>query len=199
VLEEHDIIPLSRFRRCEIAPLIIFLDMQVEFVSAGRLLHIRNAARALSNATHLLTHARSNGLAIAHCRYRHSGNYFNPNTPYSTWIEGFEPNGSEMVFERGKPSGYTNASFERMMESGGGRNAILVGFMGSTSCLATLIDAHERGHHVKFAHDASASIASGHMSEVQAHRAAIHVASHFSDLVTTEEIVTQTVLEFRHG
>ena len=197
MLEDTSIIPISRVRQCEAAPLIIFLDMQAEFVSEGRLLHIRTATPALHNARLLLDHARSAQLSIAHCRFRHYGNYFNPNTPYSTWIEGFEPNGSEMVFERDKPSCYTNPSFERMMESGGGRNSVIVGFMGSTSCLATLIDAHERGQNMKFAHDASASIASGHMSEIQAHHAAIHVASHFGDLITTEEIVTQTV-EYRH-
>ncbi|MFP3944438.1 MAG: cysteine hydrolase [Alphaproteobacteria bacterium] len=193
MLDHPRIIPFSRVRRCELAPLIIFLDMQAEFVSEGRLLHIENTAPALSNARLLLEHARETGLSIAHCRFRHYGNYFNPDTPYSTWIEGFEPHGSEMVFERNKPSCYTNPSFERMMEAGGGHHAVIVGFMGSTSCLATIIDAHERGQNMKFAHDASASIASGHMSELQAHRAAVHVASHFGDLITTEEILTQCV------
>jgi nicotinamidase-related amidase len=197
MLDDSGIIPLSRVRQCEVAPLIIFLDMQAEFVSEGRLLHIRNATPALHNARLLLDHARNTQLSIAHCRFRHYGNYFNPNTPYSTWIESFEPNGSEMVFEREKPSCYTNPSFEQMMNAGGGRSAIVAGFMGSTSCLATIIDAHERGHKLKFAHDASASIASGHLSETQAHHAAIHVASHFGDLITTREIINQTV-EYQH-
>lgn len=193
MLEDSTVIPLSRVRRCESAPLFVFMDMQAEFISEGRLLHIRDASPALSNARRLLDHARRNGLPIAHCRFRHYGNYFNPDTPYSTWIEGFEPTGSEMVFEREKPSAYTCPAFARMMEGGGGRNAVIAGFMGSTSCLATLIEAHERSHNVKFAHDASASIASGHMSEIQAHGAAVHVASHFGDLVTTAEIITETV------
>lgn len=195
MLDQNDVVLFSPVRQCEESPLIIFLDMQAEFVSEGRLLHIRSATPALNNARLLLSHARKGHLSIAHCRLNRYGTYFNPNTPYSTWIEGFEPNGSEMVFERDKPSCYTSPSFARMMDAGGGRHALIVGFMGSTSCLATIIDAHERGHNVKFVHDASASIASGHMSEVQAHWAAIHVAAHFGDLITTREVVAQTGIE----
>jgi nicotinamidase-related amidase len=101
-----------------------------------------------------LAHARLMGMPVAYTRWL--GSTFNPATRFSGWIKGFEPYGSDSIFERKQPSCYASQHFAEVMTNNNG-NFIIAGFAGEAACLSTAIDAFHRGHHVTYLSDASAS------------------------------------------
>ena len=159
----------------------------------GRPLHINDRAPALSNCRKLLALARQERFPIAHVQLDQTA--FHRTIGGTEWIEGFVPLGREMIFERSKPSCYASPLFREMMEEGGGEAAILAGLAASTSCLATLIDAHEIGHNVRFVGDASSSHAACAGNEPSVHEAAVGIAKQFVEVVCTTELMGELSIE----
>src|SRR5665213_2869258 len=87
-----------------IAPTLVMIDMQQEYVSSPRFLAIPNASRALANCRAALAHAQAIGLPVAFVRWSGKSSFFNAATRFSRWIDGFVPTGVDMVFERARPS-----------------------------------------------------------------------------------------------
>ena len=110
-------------------PVMVFVDLQQEYVSAPRGLAIPNAGPALANCAIALKSARAAGMPIAHVRWAGRSNFFNPATPFAKWIDGFVPLGSEMIFERSRPSCYASRNFAEIMDEGEGE-FVLAGFAG---------------------------------------------------------------------
>jgi nicotinamidase-related amidase len=152
----NKVIDLRTFTNSVSVPTLVLVDLQEEYVAAGRALAIPDATVALANCRSALRHARARGFPVAYSRWIGHAPYFNPATRFSRWIEGFEPSASDLIFERSLPSCYANEHFAEVMTSGGG-NFVLAGFAGEVACLATAIEAFHRGHRVTFLADASAS------------------------------------------
>jgi nicotinamidase-related amidase len=138
------------------APTLVLIDMQQEYVASERLLSLAQAEGALANCRAALSHARTLGLPVAFFRWTGRSPFFNGATRFSRWIEDFQPTGSDMVFERSRPSCFASESFCDVMSHGGG-NLVLAGFAGESACLSTAIEAFHRGHRFTFLSDASAS------------------------------------------
>src|SRR5262249_14124674 len=146
-----------------VAPCLVLVDMQQEYIAGSRLMALPHASSALENCRAVLDHARSKGFPVAFIRQFSRSAYFNPATAFSGWISGFEPAGGDMVFEREGPSCYSSALFAQFMEGCGGHFA-LAGFAGETACLSTAIDAFHRKHKFSYLADASASHGLGDLS-----------------------------------
>jgi nicotinamidase-related amidase len=82
---------------------------------------------------------------------------------YPTWIKGFEPRRTDMVFDRTMPSCYSSLEFARTIERTS-RSFVLAGFSAEMSCLSTMIQAFHFGHQVIYLADASACGASLQLS-----------------------------------
>lgn len=186
-----NVVPLARYRPTAEAPLFIFVDLQNEFRLRGRPLYIEHVEQALQNCCTLLALARDCRFPIAHVRLTRRHVAFHERAKGAAWIPDFRPYGSEMVFERDLPSCYGSADFMAMMDAGGGKASILAGLAGSTSCLATLIEAHGRGHHLQYAFDASSSVGFGRKGERLMHAATTRLASQFVALTRTADVVRQ--------
>lgn len=137
-------------------PTLVLVDLQQEYVASPRGLAIASFRSALRNCRSALACARKIGLPVAHVRLTGSSAFFNAATPYSDWIEGFTPLGSEMIFERGRPSCYSSEQFAKVMGDGEAF-FVLIGFAGESACIATMIDAFHRNHRVTYLYDASGS------------------------------------------
>lgn len=137
-------------------PTLVLIDLQQEYLSPARALAVSDSKTALANCSAALAHARAQGFPVAFVRWVGRSPFFNPATRFGQWIDGFEPTGSDMVFERGLPSCYASASFDEVIGHSGG-NIVLAGFAGETACLSTAIDAFHRGHRALYLADASAS------------------------------------------
>lgn len=185
------IIDLRAYVDPSVVPTLVLVDLQQEYISAPRLLALPDAGQALANCRLALTHARMKGFPVAFVRWLSRSALFNPATRFSRWIEGFEPTGADMVFERDQPSCYASASFgEVMCEQGG--NLVLAGFAGESACLATALDAFHRGHKFTYLADASASHALDDVGAPEVHRVISGVVGLYGDVVGTRVWVAAT-------
>src|SRR5580765_2681639 len=83
-------------------PILVFVDLQQEYIASPRALAIPAASDALVNCRAALAHARKLGWPIAFIRWATCSPFFNRATKFSRWIEGFEPTGADMIFERNR-------------------------------------------------------------------------------------------------
>jgi len=180
------VIELRAYTNPALVPTLVLVDLQQEYIAAPRGLAIANASPALENCALALKSARSAGLPIAHVRWTGRSNFFNAATPFAKWIDGFVPLGSEMIFERSRPSCYASNSFAEIMEGGEGE-FVLAGFAGESACLSTMIDAFHRGHRVTYLADASASHALEEFDSSEAHRMVLNLARLYGRVVQTRD------------
>jgi nicotinamidase-related amidase len=185
------VVSLQAFANSSSIPVVVFVDMQQEYVATPRLMAIPGIEGALANCRTILDHSRSIGLPIAFTRLLDDSAFFNSATPFSRWIEGFEPSRNEMIFERSSPSCYSSEQFAALLNRCRG-GIVLAGFAGETACLSTLIDAFHRNHRVTYLSDASASHALEDVPADQIHRAVSKISGLYCDVVETEEWIAST-------
>ena len=186
------VISLRTFANSSSVPIVVFVDMQQEYQASPRLLAIPDIDAALENCRVLLDHCRHAGLPIAFVRFLDNSAFFNRATPFARWIEGFEPQRNEMIFERSNPSCYACESFSSLMDQSRG-GFVLAGFAGESACLSTLVDAHHRGHKAVFLHDASASHRLDDVSARDVHRAVTKISGLYGDVHETREWIATTL------
>lgn len=180
------LVELRAYTNPALIPTLVLVDLQQEYISAPRGLAITNAGPALENCALALKSARAAGLPIAHVRWAGRSNFFNPATPFAKWIDGFVPLGSEMIFERSRPSCYASRSFAEIMDEGEGE-FVLAGFAGESACLSTMIDAFHRGHRVTYLADASASHALEEFDSSETHRMVLNLARLYGRVAKTHD------------
>jgi nicotinamidase-related amidase len=185
------VIDLRAYVNPSVIPTLVLVDLQREYIASPRVLAIPEAKGALANCRAALTHARAMGFPVAYVRWINRSSLFNAATPFSRWIEGFEPHGVDMIFERSKPSCYASADFAEVMNEGGG-SFVLAGFAGEAACLATAIDAFHRGHEVTYLADASASHALDDVAAGDVHRVVANVAGLYGRTITTGAWIAET-------
>ena len=151
------VVDLRIYSDPSLVPLVILVDPQREYQAEGRALKLPEVDAVIANCRRQLAFARTHGLPVAITRWRQRGKFLADLSGFGGWIEGLEPHGSDMVFEKALPSCYSNQSFAEMMAAGGGDHAVIAGFTGSVACLSTIVDAYHRGHKLTFLGDASAS------------------------------------------
>jgi nicotinamidase-related amidase len=178
-------IDIRTFKDTDGSPILILVDLQQEYLSPTRPLALADAPAAIENCVRLLNHARQFRIPVAFVRWSQSAKVFSRDSRFSDWVDGCRPTGSDMVFDRSWPSCYANQQFLQMMDSGGGRNAVIAGFTGAIACLSTVVEGVSRQHRYTFLHDASAS--HGHQSRTarEMHDAAVSLISLYADIDTT--------------
>ncbi|HMK79903.1 MAG TPA: isochorismatase family protein [Xanthobacteraceae bacterium] len=178
------VIDLRAYVDPSVVQTLVLVDLQQEYIASPRVLALENAKGALANCRAALAHARAMGLPVAFVRWIDRSALFNKATRFSRWIEGFEPHGVDMVFERNRPSCYASADFAEVMGAGGG-SFVLAGFAGEAACLATAIDGFHRGHRITFLADASASHALDDVAAADVHRVVANLAALYGEVTTT--------------
>jgi nicotinamidase-related amidase len=183
----NEVIYLRALQDSSVAPCLVLVDMQQEYIAGSRLMALTHASAALENCRAALNHARSKGFPVAFIRQFSRSAYFNPATAFSGWIGGFEPTGGDMVFERESPSCYSSTLFAQFMDGCGGHFA-LAGFAGETACLSTAIEAFHRKHRFSYLADASASHGlGGDLSAADVHKAVTGIVGVYGEIVTTRD------------
>ncbi|MCJ2073707.1 cysteine hydrolase [Methylobacterium sp. J-030] len=173
------------YRRPRSVPVLVLVDMQQEYEIAGRPLALPSIGPALANCRLALDHARESGIQVAYVRWI-GAPLFQPGTRFARWIEGFEPQGCDMIFDRDRPSCYASPAFADVMERGC-PPLVIAGFAGEAACLATAIDGYHRGHDVTFLSDASASHNLDGIAAEDIHRSVSAVLRSFGDVMRTRE------------
>jgi nicotinamidase-related amidase len=186
------VVSLRTFANSSNVPIVVLVDMQQEYLAKPRLLAISEIDQALENCRKVLAHSREIGLPVAFMRLLNESAFFNRATPFSRWIEGFEPYRNEMIFERGSPSCYSCEPFAALVNQSRG-GIVLAGFAGESACLSTLIDAFHRNHKVTYLCDASASHALDEVSADEIHRAVSKISGLYGDVYETTDWIASTV------
>ena len=186
------VVSLRTFANSSNVPIVVFMDMQQEYLAKPRLLAISRIDRALDNCRKLLNHSRKVGLPVAFMRLLNESAFVNRTTPFVRWIEGFKPYRNEMVFERSSPSCYSSEPFTALMNQSRG-GIVLAGFAGESACLSTLIDAFHRNHKATYLSDASASHALEDVSADEIHRAVSKISGLYGDVYETNDWITSTL------
>jgi len=172
------------YRRPRSVPVLLLVDMQQEYEIAGRPLALPRIGPALENCRLALSHARESGIQVAYVRWI-GAPLFQAGTRFARWIEGFEPQGCDMIFDRDRPSCFASPSFADVMERGS-PPLVIAGFAGEAACLATAIDAFHRGQDVTFLSDASASHGIDGIAAEDIHRSISAVLRAFGDVLSTQ-------------
>ena len=185
------VIDLRAYVNPSVVQTLVLVDLQQEYTASPRVLALENTKAALANCRTALAHARAMGLPVAFVRWIDRTPLFNKATRFSRWIEGFEPHGVDMIFERNRPSCYASADFAEVM-SGGGGNFVLAGFAGEAACLATAIDAFHRGHEVTSLADAPASHALDETGADDVHRVVSSIVGLYGSVSATKTWIADT-------
>ncbi|HEY8333167.1 MAG TPA: isochorismatase family protein [Tardiphaga sp.] len=186
------VVSLRVFANSASVPTVVLVDMQQEYLAAPRMLAIPDIDLALANCQRVLLHCRRVGLPVAFMRSLGESAFFNRASPFGRWIDGFEPQRNEMIFERSSPSCYSSESFTAMMSQSPG-GFVLAGFAGESACLSTLVDAYHRRHKVTFLHDASASHALDDVPADEVHRAVSKICGLYGEVYETTDWIASTL------
>jgi nicotinamidase-related amidase len=185
------VIDLRAYVNPSVIQTLVLVDLQQEYIASPRVLALEETKGALANCRAALAHARAMGLPVAFVRWIDRTPIFNKASRFSRWIEGFEPHGVDMIFERNRPSCYASADFAEVIGGGGG-SFVLAGFAGEAACLATAIDGFHRGHGITFLADASASHALDDIAAKDVHRVVSTVAGLYGEVLTTKSWIART-------
>ena len=170
------------------APTLVLLDLQRDETESSHWLEAEHRARALTNCRSALAHAREMGFPVAFVRRSPD---LNAPATRARWIDRFEPRGSEMVFDRDKPSCFASALFADAIATSGGP-IVLAGLSGETACLASAIDAFHRDHDFTFLSDASASHTVGDMAADQVHTLLTELIGRYGHVLQTQRWIRTT-------
>jgi nicotinamidase-related amidase len=137
------------FANARALPVIALVDLCHHRLRNRRGLSHGDIAGILAHCRAALVHARTMGMAVAFVR-----DGANPRAgSNSDWIKGFEPERSDMIFERRAASCYANPYFDEVARASG--ELVLAGFPGPGGCLSTAADAVRAGTRITFLDDAT--------------------------------------------
>ncbi len=187
----NSVIYLKALTDPSVAPCFVLIDMQKEYLADPRLMAMPEARASLAKCSSALHHARSMGFPVAYLRQISRSPFFNRATNFSEWINGFEPIRTDMIFERDKPSCYSNDLFAELMDSCGG-HFVIAGFAGETACPPTAIGAYHRNHCFTYLADASASHRLGGFSAVTVQQAVTEIIGVYGRVLDTDTWIAET-------
>jgi nicotinamidase-related amidase len=174
-------------------PSIIAIDLQKEYTTPGRPFFLRGIEPSLEKCRAILAEARRRAWTLVHVRHEQAGELFNPESPYSDFIEGCNPLPSERVFVKGQRSCYSNPGFARLMAKLRSRPVYVIGYGSPLCCLATFIDAQSRGHGLTFVRDASHARAFADLGEGDAHRSATAIIGLYGSVATADDVLAAAI------
>jgi nicotinamidase-related amidase len=191
------IVDLRKFRdRGRTVPTLVLVDLHHDLFDLFEVSDVSGPTQALDNCLALLRHARALGFPVAFTRRIAAPETFASEPNYPRWINGFEPQRSDMVFDRCLPSCYASADFAEMAEHLGG-NFVVAGQVGELSCLSTAVDAFHRDQRPTFLTDALVTRGSSHLPALTMERALAHIISLYVETETAEGWMTATSRRLR--
>lgn len=180
------VIDLRRFRdRGRAMPTLVLVDLHHDLFDLFEVNAVSGPTSAMENCGAVLAHARALGFPVAFTRRIAAPENFAGAPNYPRWINGFEPQRSDMVFDRCHPSCYASAEFTEMADHLGG-NFVVAGQVGELSCLSTAVDAFHCGHRPMFLTDAVVSRGGKDISAATMERALAHIVSLYVECETAE-------------
>ena len=166
-------------------PILVLVDMHYDVSNGGEADERLGDEAAVANCRAALRQARVCGMPVAFTRQVATPRSMLASPAYPRWIEGFEPNRRDMVFDRQRASCYASAEFRKLADDAAG-HYVVAGRFGEMSCLSTAVDALHRGHRPVFLMDALISRGSEDVSMADMRRAVACVMPLYADITNTQ-------------
>lgn len=173
--------------------IILAIDIQNEYVTAGRDFNIMGINPSLENARSIIDAARKSGVPVWHMRHEQEKNVFVKATNLSDFIDGFRPENDELHFTKDLYSCFSSLEFTERMAEEKPDEVIVIGYGSSMCCTCTIIDGIHRGYNFTLVEDATASRGFQHATEEEMHRSAVNVLAQYAKIVKTHELVAELV------
>jgi ureidoacrylate peracid hydrolase len=180
--------------------ILVLIDIQKEYVTAGRPFYLSGIEPSLENSRQLLAFARKNDWEIIHIQHSNgeAAERFNPKTEYFDFVNGFNPIDSEKHFVKMDFSCYSSPEFstylsELFLSKQPTPNIYLIGYNTVMCCLSTLEEARRKKHKMHLVKDATLAKAIANVTEKDMHEImlGVYAIKGLASLVATEEIIRQ--------
>ena len=191
------VIDLRTFRdRGRAVPTVVLVDLHHDLLDLFDVNGDRSPTRAIENCRAVLRHARALGFPVALTRRISAPDGLGQPLSYPRWISGFEPQRSDMVFDRCRPSCYGSPEFVEMAEQLGG-SFVLLGKVAELSCLSTAVDAFHRDHRPTFLTDSLVSRGGSDLPAATMESALAQLLSLYVETDTAERWMSATSLRLK--
>ncbi len=170
-------------------PVLVLVDVQKEYVAKGRAFFLETIGKSLDNIKRLLAHARKEGWKIVHMRHQQNAEYFTYGSPFSDYIDGYEPHEGEESYTKPNFSCFSNREFQALMDKYRHEDIILAGYGATMCCLSTMVDAHHRGIELAFVGDASCARRTPRFGEQDMLEHILDIMGAFGTVVTTSQVL----------
>ena len=188
----NTVVNFKDFReRARKLPTLVLVDLHHDLMGGTETLANTIPGEVIANCRSALRHARECGIPLAFTRQVTPSPIMLSSPVYPRWIEGFEPQRWDMVFDRQRPSCYASAEFRDMADDIGG-NYVVAGQFGELSCLSTAIDALHRDHRPTFLIDALVSHSHDDLSAGAMLRALSRILSLYAEVARTQPWIVAT-------
>jgi isochorismate hydrolase len=187
----NTVVSFTNFRqRGRELPTLVLIDMHHD-LSREQMQSAPFFSEALANCRAALRHARACGIPVAFTRQVPAPVNMVASPAYPRWIEGFEPNRWDMVFDRQRPSCYASAEFTEAADELCG-NYVMAGRFAELSCLATAVEALHRDHYPMVLSDALMCLPQGDFPIASMQQAMTSILSHYAETTVTQAWIRAT-------
>jgi nicotinamidase-related amidase len=191
------VIDLRKFRdRGRSVPTLVLVDLHHDLFDLFEVNDVSGPRQAIETCGEVLRHARALGFPVAFTRRIAAPENLAAAPSYPRWINGFEPQRSDMVFDRCRPSCYESPEFAEMADRLDG-NFVLAGQAAEWSCLSTVVDAFHRDHRPMVLLDAVVSRTGRGLPSTAMECALGQILSLYADSDTAEGWMTATSRRLR--
>lgn len=159
---------------------LLVIDIQREYVTAGRSFNIQGIGPSLQQAYGVLQFARQVGWPIVHVQHLQDGDLFGRDSATADFIDGFVPQEGETLAVKGNYSSFSSPQFEQFVHEYSDHELVVVGYGTTMCCLSTIVDGYHRGYRFALVKDATAAKAAGGLSEASLHAHAIVILQPFA-------------------
>jgi isochorismate hydrolase len=145
----------------------------------------------MANCRAALRHARACGIPVAFTRQVAAPVNMVTSPTYPRWIEGFEPNRWDRIFDRERPSCYASAEFTEVADELCG-NYVMAGRFAELSCLSTAVEAFHRDHRPIVLSDALMCVPQDQFPVMGMEQAMTSILSHYAETTATQTWIRAT-------
>lgn len=122
-------------------------------------------------------------------KHLQSGSIFSKDSPFSDFVENFEPITGESTCLKDNFSSFSSSEFCSLLENNKDAEIYMIGYGSTMCCLSTIIDGYHRGYKFTFVADASNAKQTVNLTSDTLHKSAIEILQAFCRTTSSKEII----------
>jgi nicotinamidase-related amidase len=171
-------------------PVLLCMDMQMEFVAPGRPFADPEGEAIAARCASIMREARDAGWSVVHAQL-HQGGPLIAGHGLTQAIPGCEPRPGEVLLRRAGVSAFAHPDLDGVLEASAGSGAFVIGFSAPLSLTQTLFDAEDRGHNLSFVEDAIGGADVSEWSAEASRALLVHTAERMHRNVSMDELMSR--------